>query len=63
MHHVLTLFFAEHNFLLFGPPVFSRALGCVARRGAVCTHHGANAGPGRGPWRVLWVFKVANSDT
>ena len=24
--------------------------------------HGANLGPGRAPWRVLWEFKVAKSD-
>ena len=24
-------------------------------------HHGANVGPGRGPWHVLWRFKVART--
>ena len=23
-------------------------------------HHGASLGPGRGPWHVLWGFKVAS---
>ena len=23
-------------------------------------HHGASVGPGRGPWLVLWGFKVAS---
>ena len=24
-------------------------------------HHGASVGPGRGPWHVLWGFKVASN--
>ena len=24
-------------------------------------HHGASAGPGRGPWHVLWGFEVASN--
>ena len=30
-------FFSERNVFLLGQPVYSRALGCVARRGAACT--------------------------
>ena len=52
--------FPEYKSFLCRPRVFSRALGCGARRGApVCD--GASVGPGGAPWRVLWAFKVAKS--
>ena len=46
-------------FFLFRPRVIPRALGSVARRESARTPH-ASFGPGRGPWHVLWGFKVAS---
>ena len=31
----------------------------VVQAGRPPEHHGASLGPGRGPWHVLWGFKVA----
>ena len=48
--------FWEHcQAFLFRPREFSRALGCGASR------YVATLGPGRAPWQVLWVFKVARA--
>ena len=30
--------------------------------GGLRVHCGASVGPGRGPWHVLWGFKVAKTD-
>ena len=48
---------ALRHFFLFRPWIFPRALGSVARREPGRTPH-ASLGPGRGPWHVLWGFKV-----
>ena len=58
--YVLNVLCSHWPICLFWPWVFSRDLGCGARRGAVCTH-GARLGPGRGPWPVLWASKVAQA--
>ena len=47
----------RHFFLLFRPRLFHRALGSVARREPVGIPQ-ARLSPGRGPWHVLWRFKV-----
>ena len=52
--------FCRKHFVLFRSRIASRALGCRARRGPTGSHR-ASAGPGRGPWSVLWAFKVATS--
>ena len=52
------VFLAIRSFFLFRPRVFARTLGSVARREPVRTPH-ASLSPGRGPWHVLWGFKVA----
>ena len=49
---------ALRYFFLFRLRVFPRALGSVARREPARTPR-ARLGPGRGPWHVLWGFKVA----
>ena len=36
-------------------------LRAAGHAGGPPVHHGASLGPGRAPWRVLWVFKVAKS--
>ena len=51
-------FFAHRRFFLFRPRVFSRALGSGARREPARTPR-RRCSPGRGPWYVLWGFKVA----
>ena len=53
-------FFAHRPAFLFQSMLFSRALGREARKGPACTH-GSSLGPGRGPWRVLWAFRVTKS--
>ena len=55
----INVFFTLRHFFLFRPRVFPRALGSVARREPARTPH-ASLGPGRGPWHVLWGFKVAS---
>ena len=52
------VFLAVRLFFLFWLRVFSRALGSVARRELAKTPC-PSLGPGRGPWHVLWGFKVA----
>ena len=56
--YIKCVFLAFRHFFLFRPRVFSRTLGSVARREPARTPH-ASLGPGRGPWYVLWVLKVA----
>ena len=51
-------FLAFRHFFLLRPRIFPRALGSVARWEPARTPH-ASLGPGRGPWHVLWGFKVA----
>ena len=51
--------FGPSAYFLFRPRVFPRALGSVTRREPARTPH-ASVGPGRGPWHVLWGFKVAS---
>ena len=41
-----------------GPFLVLSALG---HAGSPPEHHGANVGPDRGPWHVLWGFKVASN--
>ena len=53
--------FGPSAYFLFRPRVFPRALGSVTRREPARTPH-ASVGPGRGPWHVLWGFKVASND-
>ena len=53
-------FLALWYFFLFRPRVFPRALGSVARREPARTPY-ASWGPGRGPWYVLWGFKMARA--
>ena len=54
-------FFYAHRQPFFSRPrLFSRDLGCGARKGSACVPH-ASLGPGRAPWRALWAFKVARS--
>ena len=43
------VYLALYKTLLFRPRVFSRALGCGARRGDPPVHHGARVGPRRAP--------------
>ena len=52
-------FLALRNVILFRPRVFPRDLGSAARRKPARTPY-ASLGPGRGPWHVLWGFKVAS---
>ena len=52
-------FLARRHFYFFRPRIFPRALGFVARREPTRTPC-ASLGPGRGPWHVLWRFKVAS---
>ena len=35
-------------------------LSALGHGGSPPEHHGANVGPGRGPWHVLWRFKAAS---
>ena len=51
-------FFAHRPAFLFWPRVFSRSLGCGARREPACTQ-GASLRPGRAPWCVIWALKFA----
>ena len=51
-------FLVLRHFFLFRRQLFPRALGSVARRESARTPY-ASLGPGRGPWHVLWGFKVA----
>ena len=37
-------------------------LSAPGRAGSPPKHHGASVGPDRGPWHVLWEFKVASSN-
>ena len=53
------VFLTLRHFCLFWPRVFPRALGSVARREPAQTPQ-ASLDPGRGPWHVLWGFKVAS---
>ena len=55
----ICVFLALRHFLLFQSRVFPRALGFVARREPARTSH-ARFVPGRGPWHVIWGFKVAS---
>ena len=50
--HMKRAFVPSRSAFLPRSRVFSRALGCGARRGAACTP-GASLGPGRAPWRVV----------
>ena len=52
------VFLAHQHFFLFRPRVFSRALDSVARMEPGRTPR-VSLGPDRGPWHVLWGFKVA----
>ena len=58
-YYVYMCFLVLRHFFFFRPWVFSRALGSVARKEPARTPH-AGWGPGRGPWHVLWGFKVAS---
>ena len=60
VHIYKCVFLARRHFFLFRPRVFPRSLGSVACREPARTPH-ASLGPGRGPWHVLWEFKVARS--
>ena len=53
-------FFSHRLRFFFRPRAFSRALARGAHRGEACPrlHHGTMVGPGRPPWRVIWVFDV-----
>ena len=53
------LFWHFGIFFSSGRGSFSRALGSAARRKPAWTSR-ANLGAGRGPWHVLWGFKVAS---
>ena len=53
-------FLALRHFFLFRPRVFPRALGSMAHREPARTRY-TSLGSGRGPWHVLWGFKVARS--
>ena len=37
------------------------ALSAAGHAGDPRVHHGASVGPGRAPWRVLWVVKAGKS--
>ena len=50
---------AHRHFFSLRPRVFARAIGSAARREPTRTPH-ASWGHGRGPWHVLWGFKVAS---
>ena len=36
-------------------------LSAPGHAGSPPEHHGESVGPGRGPWHVLWAFKVASN--
>ena len=57
---IIWSFFGHRHFLLFRPRVFSLALDYGARRRPPWTLV-ASAGPGQGPWHVLWGFKIAKT--
>ena len=52
------VYLALRHFFLYRPRVVPRAFGSVAHREPARIPH-ARLGPGRGPWHVLWGFKVA----
>ena len=51
--NICTLFYGARGSFL--------ALSAAGHAGGPPVRHGASLGPGRAPWRVLWVFKVAKS--
>ena len=57
---IFVFFFAHRRFFILRPRVFSRALGSGACREPARTPR-RRCGPGRGPWHVLWGFKVASN--